>query len=51
MNEVVCHAIPDDNVLQDGDIVKVDLVMFVRGFHGDTTRSFECVMLMRKERV
>ena len=42
VNEVVCHAIPDDNVLQDGDIVKVDLVMFVRGFHGDTTRTFEC---------
>ena len=31
VNEVVCHAIPDSTVLEDGDIVKVDLVMFVCG--------------------
>lgn len=42
MNEVVCHSIPDDSELMDGDIVKIDLVMFVRGFHGDTCRTFEC---------
>ena len=42
VNEVVLHGIPDDTVLEDGDIVKVDLFMFVRGFHGDTCRTFEC---------
>ena len=42
MNEVVCHAIPDDTVLENGDIVKVDLVMYADGFHGDTCRTFPC---------
>ena len=31
VNEVVCHSIPDSTVLEDGDIVKIDLVMYVRG--------------------
>lgn len=39
---MVCHSIPDSSELVDGDIVKIDLVMFVRGFHGDTCRTFEC---------
>ena len=42
VNEVVCHAIPDDTVLENGDIVKVDLVMYADGFHGDTCRTFPC---------
>ena len=42
VNEIVCHYIPDNNVLMDGDIVKVDLVMYVRGWHGDTCRTFTC---------
>ena len=31
VSEVVCHSIPDSTVLEDGDIVKIDLVMYVRG--------------------
>ena len=42
VNEVVCHAIPDSTELVDGDIVSVDLVMYVRGWHGDTCRTFCC---------
>lgn len=42
VNEVVCHAIPDSTELMDGDIVSVDLVMYVRGWHGDTCRTFYC---------
>ena len=42
VNEVVCHAIPDDTVLENGDIVKIDLVMYAAGFHGDTCRTFPC---------
>lgn len=42
VNEVVCHAIPDDTVLENGDIVKIDLVMYAGGFHGDTCRTFPC---------
>jgi methionyl aminopeptidase len=40
VNEVICHGIPDDRPLQDGDIVKVDITAFVDGVHGDTCATF-----------
>jgi methionyl aminopeptidase len=40
VNEVICHGIPDDQVLQNGDIVKVDITAFIGGVHGDTCVSF-----------
>jgi methionyl aminopeptidase len=40
VNEVICHGIPDDQVLHDGDIVKVDVTAFIGGVHGDTCVSF-----------
>ncbi|MGO1538272.1 MAG: type I methionyl aminopeptidase [Leucobacter sp.] len=40
VNEVVCHGIPDDTVLRDGDIVNVDITAYIDGFHGDTNRTF-----------
>jgi methionyl aminopeptidase len=40
INEVVCHGIPDDTVLQDGDIVNIDITAFKNGMHGDTNRTF-----------
>ena len=40
VNEVVCHGIPDDRPLQDGDIVNIDVSVFLDGFHGDTSRTF-----------
>lgn len=40
VNEVICHGIPDDTVLQDGDIVNVDVTAFLSGVHGDTNATF-----------
>jgi len=40
VNEVICHGIPDDRVLQDGDIVNLDVTCFVGGVHGDTNATF-----------
>ncbi|MFD0686782.1 type I methionyl aminopeptidase [Actinomadura fibrosa] len=42
INEVICHGIPDDTVLRDGDIVNVDITAFVDGVHGDTDATFLC---------
>ncbi len=40
VNEVVCHGIPDDTMLGDGDIVNIDITAFKNGFHGDSNRTF-----------
>ena len=40
VNEVICHGIPDDTVLEDGDIVNVDITAFKNGFHGDSNQTF-----------
>ncbi|KAB1663559.1 type I methionyl aminopeptidase [Pseudoclavibacter sp. CFCC 13611] len=40
VNEVICHGIPDDTVLEEGDIVNVDVTAFKNGMHGDTNRTF-----------
>ncbi|MBA2889345.1 type I methionyl aminopeptidase [Nonomuraea soli] len=40
INEVICHGIPDDTVLNDGDIVNVDITAFIGGVHGDTDATF-----------
>ncbi len=40
VNEVICHGIPDDTVLVDGDIVNIDITAFRNGVHGDTNRTF-----------
>ena len=40
-NHVVCHGIPSDKVLKNGDIVNVDVTAFKNGWHGDTSRTFE----------
>jgi len=40
VNEVVCHGIPDDTRIERGDIVKLDVSVFVGGVHGDTCRTF-----------
>lgn len=41
LNEVICHGIPDDTVLDEGDIVNVDITAFKDGFHGDTNFTFK----------
>ena len=40
-NHVVCHGIPSDKVLKDGDIVNVDVTALKDGWHGDTSRMFK----------
>ena len=40
-NHVVCHGIPSDKILNDGDIVNVDVTAFKNGWHGDTSKTFE----------
>jgi methionyl aminopeptidase len=40
VNEVICHGIPDDTVLADGDVVKIDITAFVDGMHGDLCAAF-----------
>jgi methionyl aminopeptidase len=40
VNEVICHGIPDDRALIDGDIVNLDVTIFVDGVHGDTNATF-----------
>lgn len=40
VNEVICHGIPDDTVLDEGDIVNIDVTAFKNGVHGDSNRTF-----------
>jgi methionyl aminopeptidase len=40
VNEVICHGIPDDRALQDGDIVNLDVTVYRDGVHGDTNATF-----------
>ena len=40
-NHVVCHGIPSDKILKEGDIVNVDVTAYKNGWHGDTSRMFE----------
>ncbi len=42
VNDVVIHGIPDDRVLQEGDIVSVDVGAYWGGFHGDCAATFPC---------
>lgn len=39
MNEVICHGIPDNTVVEDGDIVNVDITAFLDGYHGDNNKT------------
>jgi len=40
INHVVCHGIPGDRKLLDGDILNIDVTVIVDGWHGDTSRMF-----------
>lgn len=39
-NHVVCHGIPNDKPLKDGDILNIDVTVILDGFHGDTSKMF-----------
>jgi methionyl aminopeptidase len=40
VNEVICHGIPDSRPLADGDIVNLDVTVYLDGVHGDTNATF-----------
>jgi len=41
VNHVVCHGIPGDKVLKDGDIINIDITVLKDGWHGDTSKMFQ----------
>jgi methionyl aminopeptidase len=40
INDVICHGIPDDTVIKDGDIVNVDVTCILEGYYGDANRMY-----------
>jgi len=40
VNEVICHGIPDDRPLQAGDIINIDITVYLNGYHGDCSEMF-----------
>lgn len=40
VNEVICHGIPDQRPLQDGDIINIDVTLFHKGYHGDLNATY-----------
>jgi methionyl aminopeptidase len=40
VNHVVCHGIPNDRVLRNGDILNIDVAIIKDGYHGDTSRMY-----------
>lgn len=48
VNHVVCHGIPGDKLLKDGDILNIDVTVIVDGWFGDTSRMYVAGKLPRK---
>jgi len=48
VNHVVCHGIPGDKKLKDGDILNIDVTVIVDGFFGDTSRMYVAGKISRK---
>ncbi|QQR41107.1 type I methionyl aminopeptidase [Devosia rhizoryzae] len=48
INHVVCHGIPDERPLREGDIVNIDLTLVVDGWHGDSSRMYPVGEISRK---
>ncbi len=48
INHVVCHGMPDERPLRDGDIVNIDLTLIVDGWYGDSSRMFAVGEISRK---
>ncbi|KAB5556946.1 hypothetical protein DKX38_007855 [Salix brachista] len=42
VNECICHGIPDSRALEDGDIINIDVTVYLNGYHGDTSATFFC---------
>jgi methionyl aminopeptidase len=48
INHVVCHGIPDDKPLREGDIVNIDVTLIVDGWHGDSSRMYPVGEISRR---
>ena len=48
INHVVCHGIPEERPLRDGDIVNIDITLIVDGWYGDSSRMFPVGEISRK---
>ncbi|MEX5727505.1 methionyl aminopeptidase [Rhodovulum iodosum] len=48
VNHVVCHGIPGEKLLKDGDILNIDVTVIVDGWYGDTSRMYVAGKLSRK---
>jgi methionyl aminopeptidase len=48
VNHVVCHGIPGDKPLKEGDIVNVDVTLILDGWHGDSSRMFAVGLVPRR---
>ena len=48
INHVVCHGIPDDKPLREGDIVNIDVTLILDGWHGDSSRMYGVGEVPRK---
>ena len=50
VNNVLCHGIPDQRKLVNGDIINIDVTVFYKGYHGDTSRTI-CIGNVDKQGV
>lgn len=48
VNHVVCHGIPNDKPLKEGDIVNIDVTLIVDGWHGDSSRMYPVGLIPRR---
>ena len=48
INHVVCHGIPGDKALKEGDIVNIDVTFILEGWHGDSSRMYPVGPIARK---
>jgi methionyl aminopeptidase len=47
---VICHGIPDNRVLEDGDIINLDVTIYLNGVHGDTNATFAVGNISQEDR-
>ncbi|HZS81051.1 MAG TPA: type I methionyl aminopeptidase [Herbaspirillum sp.] len=40
LNDVICHGIPGDKIMKNGDVLNIDVTIIKNGYHGDTSRMF-----------
>jgi methionyl aminopeptidase len=48
INHVVCHGIPNDKALKEGDIVNIDVTLILDGWHGDSSRMYAVGAIPRR---